>query len=130
MQWWKKRLLKRLQTENGELMTGEDLVDAVALLRQESWEAGRNEGYEEGYQTAEEEQCRAFSASLALALHDVMGWDKRKIMAFQATCNEYTAQLNDALIESATRELLTEVRDESKKHSDQRTGSQEGDPEH
>lgn len=105
-------------------------MDAVAILRQEAWEAGRNEGYQEGYQTAEDEQSRAFSAALALALHNNLGFDRSQIMAIQEACNRETSHLNDELIEETLREYLTEVRDESKKHSDQRTGSETGDPKH
>lgn len=120
-------MLKQLQTETGEQLTGEALVDAVSRLRGEAWEAGRNEGYQEGYQTAEDEQSRAFSAALALALHNDLGFDREQIMAVQNACNREVSRLDDALIEETLREYLTEVRYEGKDDFDVGAGSEEGD---
>lgn len=125
MQWWKKRLLKRLQTETGEYLTGEALVDAVSKMRTEMWEAGRSEGYQDGYQEAEEEQCRAFSAALALTLHEDYGFTKEQIIEFQNACNRHTALLNDDLIQQVLDEWLTEVHYIDNKHIDDKQGQKE-----
>lgn len=120
-------MLKQLQTDTGEQLTGEALVDAVSRFRTEAWEAGHNEGYQEGYQTAEEEQSRAFSAALALALHNDLGFDREQIMAVQNACNREVSRLDDALIEETLREYLTEVHYEGKDDSDVGAGCKEGD---
>ena len=123
-----KQLLKKLQTETGETLTGEPLAKAVSRMLFVEWEAGRNEGYQDGYSTAEEEQCRAFSAALALTLSQDYGFTKEQIIEAQNACNRHTRELNDELIERVLAEWLTEVRYVGKKHSDRGTGGKEGDP--
>lgn len=107
-----KKILNRLQTETGETLS-EALAIAVNRMLFESWEAGRNDGYQDGYSTAEEEQCRAFSAAMALTLHEDYGFTREQCIEAQNACNGHTAMLNDALIQRVLDELLTEVHDES-----------------